>query len=136
MSSLSVYFKIEQPFEYVVAELAKVFCMDLAIEQTDMGLKCQFYCLDVEFFLAESYGMQDEEIEFSKFNYSLGFIKLNRGGYSEEYNNMYTSIAKHYTKKIAEVLHVECVLIEDCQDIVMQVNGQKSSDNSVVRIFP
>jgi len=59
-------------------------------------------------------------------DYCIDLIKLNRGGYSEEYNNMYMSIAKHYTKKIAEVLHMECVLIEDCQDIVMQMNGQKA----------
>ena len=125
MTELTLFFGVDQTFEKVIHELEKVFCMDLAIEQTEKGPRCQFYCLDVEFYF-EEYADEDDDgaIEYSKFNYCLRFIKLNRGGYSDEYNDMYTSIAKHYTKKIANALKVNCFLIIDCQDILMKADGQ------------
>jgi hypothetical protein len=117
------------PFVNVATELGTVFCVDLVVEPTEnFGPKCQFYCLDVEFYFRGNSGEEyDTRLGLPELDYCVDLVKLNRGGYSEEYNNMYTSIAKHYTKKIAVVLCVECFLIEDCQDIVMQVNGQKAS---------
>jgi len=128
MRDLALYFGSDLTFENVVHELEKVFYMDITIDQTEMGQRCQFYCLDVEFYF-ENYSDEEDDgnIEYSKFNYCLNFIKLNRGGFSDEYDDMYTSIAKHYTKKIANILNVNCFLIENGQFIFMQVNGQKAS---------
>ena len=112
MSELTLYLKMEKDFEDVASDLGKVFGLDLVVEQTDTGPRCQFYCLDVEFYFVKHFDEEDDgAIEYSKYNYCLFFIKLNSGGYSDEYNDMYTNIAKHYSKKIAHALNAKALLI-------------------------
>ena len=122
MDKLSVFIRTDKTFEQFVDEFSMYFCIDLTIQKDDDGgMFCKYYCLDIESLLFSDYDLEDDlGIVFSKYNYQLSLYKINRGGFSEEYNDLYYSVAKYYARKIATDINAQCMVVRNCQTILLE----------------
>jgi len=122
MRDLNLYIRTDKSFEQFVSDFNKLFSLNLSVQNEDNQFTCNYCCLDIEFLLYDNHNMEDDlGIEYSKYNICLSLIKLNRGGVLKEYYDLYESVAKYYAVKIFSELKLECILVEDCQNILLQL---------------
>ena len=120
MRELSIYIKTDKKFKQFIEDFNELFHMNLKIrEEADNRLMCKFYLLDIETLLYDNHGMEDDMgIAFSQYDFCLSLDKINRGGVSEEYDNLYNSIAKYYIKRLSDEFNAKCILVEDSQRLL------------------
>ena len=121
MKELDLYIQNNETFKDFVQKFSKLFFLSLDIQEKNDRLICQYYSLDIETLLFNNHGMEDDMgIEFSKYNYCLSLVKINRGGKGKEYDDLYYSLAKYYAVKISDQLNSKCMLVENSQRILLQ----------------
>lgn len=121
MEELDLYIQSDKTFKTFIQKFNILFSLNLDIYEKDNRLICRYYLLDIETILFNNHGMIDDMgIEFSKYDYCLSLIKINRGGKSKEYDDLYYSLAKYYAVKISEQLDAKCMLVENSQHILLE----------------
>lgn len=122
MKELDLYIQSNKIFKDFVKEFSELFSLNLDIQEKDNRLICQYYSLDIETLLFNNHGMEDDMgIEFSKYNYCLSLVKINRGGKGKEYDDLYYSLSKYYAIKISSQLNYRCMLVENSQHILLEI---------------
>lgn len=120
---LSIFVSCIGDFNELVSLFEQLIGKKLSIISDDIGEKCNFVALDIEFNLLANHELDDDfDIKFSNYKAQINLIQLTSGDRIYNYKEMFTSIALYLAGKISEVFNTEAIVVRDLQFLIKEFN--------------
>lgn len=116
---LSLFISYEGDFRNVVTLIEKLTEKSIIITRDEIGKKCNFQLLDIEFHLMDNHELEDDfGIAFSKYKIQINMIQLTSGQVVNGYIKMVNSMSLYLADKLSQSLNTEVIVVEDLQELV------------------
>ena len=116
---LSIFLRINDPFEAVIRLLEKFFNLSLNIETNESGFLSKLCAMQIEFSIFSNHGLEDDcGIDFSNYSIQIDMLKI----YPKTRNNYQDQLVKvtafFLAQEISNNFKCKSIVVENLQKII------------------